>query len=555
MEAENDQTKSAGVVAPPPPPSTPPSSGPVEKVSETGVQEAPHDTEQYPSGIRLAAILIALAICVFLMPLDTTILATAIPTITNDFGLSDLSWYASVYLMTVAGFQSSWGKAFRYFPLKPTLLASVLVFEVGSIVAATAQTSVALIFGRAISGFGAAGMSSGCFLIAGLIGPPHKRPIFLGIIGVSASVGAVSGPLIGGALTTGLSWRWCFWINLPVGGVAALFLFIFFRTPASWQPKEASLLAKLWHLDPVGVVLIMAFSTSFTLALQYAGNGDSWGSGKVAGLLVAFVVIAVIFTAWEWYQGERAMIPFRVARQRDVAVGCATTFFLSGGFFIVEYYLPTYFQAVEGVNALTSGIHYLPTIIASGLAIMFFGGIMSKTGVVTPYLHASGVISTIAAGLLYMLDLNTSTARWIGYQILWGVGSGMGMNVPILIGQDRVDPSDLSVVTALVLLFQTLGGSFMVSAGQAGFASTLRRSIVTHAPDVSPEMVVSTGAADLDKAFGPDVLPGVQAAYMEALKVVFAVTIASRGVSFLVGLPMSWKKLDVERMKTMADPV
>jgi predicted MFS family arabinose efflux permease len=457
--------------------------------------------------------------------------------------------------MTVAGFQSSWGKAFRYFPLKPTLLTSVVIFEVGSIVSATAQSSVALIVGRAISGFGAAGMSSGCFLIAGLIGPPQKRPIYIGIIGMSATTGAVCGPLIGGALTTGLSWRWCFWINLPLGGAAALFLLIFFRTPASWKAKDDTFMAKLWHLDPIGVALVMALSISFTLALQYAGNGESWGSAKVAGLLVGFVAITAVFTVWEWYQGEHAMIPGRVARQRDVVVSCAVTFFLSGGFFIVEYYLSTYFQAVTGVNALQSGIRYLPTIIASGLAIMVFGGIMSKTGIVTPFLHASGVISTIAAGLLYLLDLDTSMADWIGYQILWGVGTGMGMNVPILIGQTRVEPSDMSVVTALVLLFQTLGGSFMVSAAQAGFSTTLRQSIVTEAPTVSPDLVIATGAGDLDGTFSPDVLPGIQVAYMNALKVVFAVTIASRGVSFLVGLFMSWEKLNTDRLNKPADPV
>ncbi|KAH8893555.1 MFS general substrate transporter [Thozetella sp. PMI_491] len=538
-------------------PSLLPSSGLDERASETGVLEAAQEinTEQYPTGARLVAVILALAICVFLMPLDMTIVATAIPKITNDFGLSDLSWYASVYFMTVAGFQSSWGKAFRYFPLKPALLAAVAIFELGSVVAATAHSSTVLIIGRAISGFGAAGMSSGCFLVAGLIGPPQKRPIYIGIIGVAASTGAVTGPLIGGALTTALSWRWCFYINLPVGGVAALFLLIFFRTPASWKVKDETIMAKLWHLDPVGVTLVMTFCISFTLALQYAGNGESWGSGKVAGLLVVFVAITAVFVLWEWYQGEHAMIPSRVTCQRDVAVSCAVTFFLSGGFFIAEYYLPTYFQAVEGVNALTSGIHYLPTIIASGLAIMAVGGIMSGTGVVTLYLQASGVISTIAAGLLYMLDLDTSMARWIGYQILWGVGSGMGMNVPILIGQTRVEPSDMSVVTSLVLLFQTLGGSFMVSAGQAGFASTLRYSILTEAPTVSPDLVITTGAADLQNTFGPSVLHGVLVAYMDALKVVFAVATASRGVSFLFGLFMTWKKLDTARLKSLGDPV
>ncbi|KAI6777791.1 uncharacterized protein J7T54_001400 [Emericellopsis cladophorae] len=554
MEAKRDPVKvDAETVPPTSTPSGLPDQGEAEKAAVDAEPDV--DPNEYPTGLRLVAVIVALVLCVFLMPLDTTILATAIPSITADFGLADVSWYASVFFFVVAGFQSSWGKAFRYFPLKPALILSLIIFELGSIVAATAQSSVALIIGRAVTGLGAAGMSSGAFLVAGLIGPPRKRPIYIGIIGVSASIGAVSGPLIGGALTTGLSWRWCFWINLPLGGAAALFLLFFFRTPPSWKPKQETFAKKLWHLDPVGVALVMGLSIAYTLALQYAGNGASWGSGKVAGLLVAFVAISVVFGLWEWYQGDNAMVPGHIARQRDLAVGCVVTFFLSGGFFISEYYLPIYFQAIDGDSALQSGVNYLPTIIASGVAILVFGGIMSVTGVVTPYLHASGVISVIAAGLLYMLDLDTPTARWIGYQILWGFGSGLGMNIPILVGQDRVDPADMSVATSLILLFQTLGGSFLVSAANAGFSSTLRQSLVTEAPTLSPEDVVAAGAYDLKSHFGGDGLHGVRVSYMDALQVVFAVMIASRGVSFLVGLGMSWKKLDAEKMKNPGHPV
>lgn len=179
---------------------------------------------------------------------------------------------------------------------------------------------------------------------------------------------------------------------------------------------------------------------------------------------------------------------------------------------------------------------------------MAAGAIISATGVVTPILVLSGFIATVAAGLLYTLDIDTSTGEWVGYQILAGFGYGMGLQIPIIIGQTRVPQPDMALATSIVLFFQTMGGSMLVSAAETGFASTMRSKVAEVAPSIPAELVMGTGATDLRTTFGDQAGP-ILVAYMSGLKTVFAVTIASRGLATLLSFLLSWDKLDTARLK------
>ncbi|KAK5111737.1 hypothetical protein LTR85_011782 [Meristemomyces frigidus] len=264
--------------------------------------------EEYATGAPLAALVASLMLGMFLVALDNTIVSTAIPKITDEF--RDLSRSDSIpsdhdpwkLLLNVLGLQSTWGKLFKYFPIKLWYLIAMFVFELGSLVCAVAQSSTSLIVGRAIQGLSGSGVTVGLFTIVGFAAAPKKRPQYLGILGAIYAIAAVLGPLLGGAFTTEVTWRWCFYVNLPLGGLAAIITLFFFNPPANAKPVQAPLKEKLLHLDLVGAALVMSLLVSYVLALY----------SVVIGLLVGFVAILGVFILWEMYQKEYAMIVPRI---------------------------------------------------------------------------------------------------------------------------------------------------------------------------------------------------------------------------------------------------
>jgi MFS transporter, DHA2 family, glioxin efflux transporter len=502
--------------------------------------------DEYPSGSRLVFIVFALVLSIFLVSLDLTIVATAVPKITDEFhGLDDVSWYSAAFFMTIGGFQSAWGKAFKYFPLKTSFLVSIFIFELGSLICGVAPSSTALIVGRAIAGLGAAGIGSGTYTIIAFSAGPKRRPMFTGIIGTSYGIAAVVGPLIGGVLADKVTWRWCFYINLPMGAIAAFIILLFFKTPSAAQPKSASLREKLLQMDPVGVTLVMGAVICYILALHYGGLTYAWNSSQVVGLLVGFVALLAAFTTWEWCQEDRAMVPFRLAGNRVYLVSSVFSFFFSGAYFLIIYYLPIYFQSIGNVSPEMSGVRNLPLILTVTISMLASGAYISITGIVSPIIVIGAGIGTVCTGLLYTLNIGSGEREWIGYQIVGGVGWGIASQIPIITVQATATAADLAEVTAILLFFQTVGGSFMVSAAQAAFVNVLIEVLPHSAPGVDPLTVVKTGVTDLRTAFSADQVPGILVAYMRGLKISFAIGLASSGVAFIViTLFQRWNRIN-----------
>ena len=222
--------------------------------------------------------------------------------------------------MTFGGFQSTWGKFYKYFSLKIYFIVAIALFELGSLICAVSPNSTALIVGRAIAGLGGAGIGSGAFTIIGFIAEPQKRPALIGFTGATYGIAAVLGPLIGGAFSDSVTWRWCFYINLPIGGLATAIVLIYLRIPSEAKPAEASWKEKFLQMDFLGAILVMCLIISFILALQYGGQTKAWDSSVVIGLLVGSFAIFVACVTWEIYQGERAMVVLQIVSSSSLSL-------------------------------------------------------------------------------------------------------------------------------------------------------------------------------------------------------------------------------------------
>ena len=338
----------------------------------------------------------------------------------------------------------------------------------------------------------------------------------------------------------------CFYINLPIGGVAAGIIFLFFTTPPQAVPVAATLKEKILQMDFPGTLTIVASIVLYLLSMQWGGQTKPWSSGAVIGTLIASFVLFGIFLVIQYFQGERAIIVGRLMKNRTVAVAMFTVFNIGAGFFLLLYYLPLYFQVVSGVSASQSGVRNLPLIIGSTITTIISGGLISAFGHFVPLGIVGSAIGTIGAGLLYTLGVSSPSSQWIGYQALAGLGLGLAFQIPVISTQAVVAPEDLSSATAMILFCQAVGGAYVIAAGEAAFANTVLGALPKYVPGIEPHTILHTGIGGLRAVFPAETLPGIIHAYMDGLKIDYAIAIAAIGLSMVGWFGSKWPWMNLK---------
>ncbi|KAF2656940.1 MFS general substrate transporter [Lophiostoma macrostomum CBS 122681] len=518
-----------------------------EKVETTGespegdaeipaLQESP----TYPTSLRLWIIALTCSLSGFLSGLDQTILATAIPKITNDFHtLTGISWWTSSYLLTSATFQLFFGRCNTVFSVKYVYMTANAMFGLGSIICASAPTSVALIVGRTIAGIGVAGIMSGNVLIVAASAPLERRASITGMMFAFLGIASVIGPFVGGALTDRATWRWCFGLNVPISACIILSTSFFVQTPQKPDMANLGFAQKMSKFDMLGTILLTVSFFCLIFALQLGGTG-SWNEARVVALFVVAGVLFLIFLGWQ-HISKQSTIP--AVKDRNVWLASMYAGFISGGMFVTITYLPVWFQAVRGASAFRSGVMMTPLVTSFVVMSIISGVVTEVIGYYNPSMIFGVILAAIGAGLLTVLEPSSGHTLWIGFQVLYGFGAGAGVPPPMLVVQTVLSGRDVAMGVAVVSLTQMLSSSIFVAIAQPVFESELRKGIAHALPDIQVGDIVSHGARDLANTFSADQLARLVPAYSEALVKVFFITTALSCAALPCCLALPWRSM------------
>ncbi|KAF4627640.1 hypothetical protein G7Y89_g10514 [Cudoniella acicularis] len=505
---------------------------------------------QFPEGMPLALIIFSIWLALFLCALDRTIIATVIPHIANEFRvLDDVGWYASSYMLTNCALQLLYGRIYKFYSTKWVFVGCVGIFEVESAVCGSAPTSLAFIIGRSIAGMGTAGIFSGSQMTLLHSVPLNRRPIYMGLFGATFGIALVVAPLLGGVLTDRLSWRWCFYINLPIGAASIVIISFILKIPDAGKSKVRglSLQQQLLRLDPLGTAFFLPSIVCLILALQWGGTTHPWKSARVMALLIIFVVGFIVFLGIQAWEKEDALVPLRIAMHRSIVAAAIFTFTTVGAMTVILFYLAIWFQAIKGITAIESGIRLIPFIISLSVASTLSGFVTSKIGYYVPSMIFASVATSVATGFMTTFNLETNHASWIGFQVLCGLGIGSSRQVAGLAVQVVLPRSDVAIGTAAIFFAQGLGGVGFVPAAQNVFISSLASGFI-RIPGLDAQAVLNTGATDLQTSVAPQYLNALLVVYNHALTRTFVLATCVASLSVIGSLSIEWKNIkDMKR--------
>jgi EmrB/QacA subfamily drug resistance transporter len=480
------------------------------------------------TGRALVPVFGALMLGMFLAALDQTIVSTALPTIVGDLGgLDHLSWVVTSYLLAATASTPLYGKLGDMYGRKPVFLAAIVIFLAGSMLSGLSQSMTQLIAFRALQGMGAGGLMVGAQAIIADIVPPRDRGRYMGVIGSVFAVASVAGPLLGGFLVEAISWRWVFYVNLPVGVLAVLV--VAFRLHLHTPSHRHA-------IDYLGAGLLTAGVSALILVTTWGGNQYAWDSGVIVGLAVAGVALLAAFVVQERRAAE-PIIPLSLFGSSVFRVATALGFVIGLAMFGAIIFIPLFLQLVYGVSPTSSGLRMLPLMAGLLTASIVSGRAISRIGRYKAFPIAGTAITTV--GLFLLSRLEVDTPPWLAsvYMLVVGIGIGLVMQVLVLVVQNDAPARDVGVATSTATFFRSMGGSLGVAVFGAIFASRLTNELAA-LPNAAAAHV-SGGVnvrPDQVHALPPAVRHDFLLAFVDALQPVFLVGAALTLVAFGLAL-------------------
>jgi len=433
-------------------------------------------------------ILPGLLLAILLAMLDNLIVSTALPRIVGDLGgVAHLSWVVTAYILASLVVTPFYGKLGDMYGRKKFFVVAIVIFLAGSALSGLSQSMAELIMFRAIQGLGAGGLMVGAMATLGDIVAPRERGKYMSYMMVVMMLATIGGPLLGGFITENFSWRWIFYINLPVGGAALVYIISTLHLPA----KRVN-----HRLDYLGGGLLAVAAISLVLLATWGGTEYPWASGQIIGLAVLAVAAAAAFCMVELRVAE-PILPLHVFRNRNFSLTMALTFLTGLAMFGALTFLPLYQQTVQGASPTLSGLMLTPMMLGVTVTSIVAGQVTTRTGRYKIFPILGGAIMGVGMYLLTGLGISTTKTTSAIYYVVLGLGMGFLMQMVSLIAQNSVQQKDMGVASSARMFFQQIGGSLGVAAFGAVFARRLTESLAAAA---GSGVHISASGGQLDPA-------------------------------------------------------
>ena len=483
---------------------------------------------------QIMVIMSGLMLGMLLAALDQTIVATALPTIVGDLGgLNHLSWVVTAYLVASTVTTPLYGKFSDIYGRKRTFQFAIVVFLFGSALAGLSQSMIELIAFRGLQGIGAGGLMVLAMTIIGDVVPPRQRGRYQGYMGAVFALASVIGPLLGGFFVDQLSWRWVFYVNLPIGAVALVVTSIVLDLPYTRM---------VHRIDYAGTALLVGAVGSILLAVTWGGTQYAWGSGVIIALAIIGAVLLAAFVAVERRAAE-PVLPLYLFRNRVFAISTGTMFIVGLAMFGGIIYLPLFLQVVGRKSATAAGLLLLPLILGIVFTSILSGRVISRTGRYKAFPVVGMAVMAVGLFLLSTMGPTTTEVTAGAYMIVLGLGLGMVMQVLVLTVQNAVDRRDLGTATGAATFLRSMGGSFGVALFGAVLANRLAANLADllpggHLPPGISESALR-GSPKVILSLPPQVRDPVIDAFARSIDTVFlaAVPIALVGFALTLFLP------------------